>query len=65
MEFSHHTRPWAPFFQDLNMLAGLAGRERGEAEWRALLAAAHFSVTRIVPTTAGASLIEARPAPAA
>ncbi len=55
-------RPWEPYFADLNMLAGLGGRERGEAEWRALLAGAGFSVTRIVPTGADASLIEARPA---
>ena len=37
---------------------GLGGRERTEAEWRALLAAAGFTLTRIVPTTAGVSLIE-------
>ena len=58
-------RPWEPFFQDLNMLAGLGGRERGEAEWHALLETAHFSMTRIVPITADASLIEAQPTAAA
>ena len=58
-------RPWEPFFSDLHMLAGLGGRERSAADWRALLAAAHFDMTRIVPTTADASLIEARPTAAA
>lgn len=46
---------------DLHMLVLLGGRERTEAEWRALLAAAGFSVTAISPH-ARSSLIEARPA---
>ena len=52
-------RPWEPYFSDLNMLQGLGGRERTEAEWRALLAGAGFTLTRVVPTAAGVSLIEA------
>ena len=37
------------------------GRERTEAEFRALLAAAGFTMTRVVPTTATVSVVEARP----
>ena len=55
-------RPWEPFFSDLNMLQALDGRERTEAEWRALLAGAGFTLTRIVPTTSGFGVIEAHPA---
>lgn len=45
---------------DLLMLV-IGGRERTEADLRALLAAAGFSLTRVIPTEAG-SLIECRPA---
>ena len=55
-------RPWEPYFSDLNMLQALGGRERTEAEWAALLAAAGFRLTRIVPTASGIDLIEAHPA---
>lgn len=53
-------RPWWPYFMDINMLQGLGGHERTEADWRALLAAAGFALTRIVPTTSGFCAIEAR-----
>jgi hypothetical protein len=46
---------------DMNMLVMPGGRERSEAEYRALLAAADFRLARIVPTASGASLIEAIP----
>lgn len=47
---------------DLNMLLMTGGKERAEAEFRALLAAAGLSVTRIVPTLALLSIIEAHAA---
>ncbi len=40
----------APFFADLNMLVLTSGRERTEEEYRRLLGAAGFKVTRNVPT---------------
>jgi hypothetical protein len=49
-------------FVDLNMLVMTGGRERTEPEFRALLASAGFKVTRIVPTHAEVSIIEAVPA---
>jgi hypothetical protein len=48
-------------FQDLNMLAMTGGRERTEAEYRALLTKAHFALTAILPIQAGSSMIEAIP----
>lgn len=45
---------------DLLMLVLTGGRERTESEFRALLRAAGFSLTRVIPTP-GASLIEGRP----
>ncbi|SEP51323.1 Dimerisation domain-containing protein [Rhodospirillales bacterium URHD0017] len=45
---------------DLLMLTYAGGRERTEAEYRALLQATGFSVERILPTIASISLIEAR-----
>jgi SAM-dependent methyltransferase len=47
---------------DLNMLVMVGGRERTEAEYRALLASAGLRVTRVIPTPAAMSLIEAVPA---
>jgi hypothetical protein len=35
---------------DLNMLVLLAGRQRTEAEYRALFTAAGFTLTRVIPT---------------
>lgn len=44
---------------DLQMLAVTGGRERGEAEYRALLAAAGLTLTRIIATRCPFSIIEA------
>ncbi len=44
---------------DLHMLVLLTGRERTEVEYRDLLAAAGFRLTRIIPTSSGASIVEA------
>jgi hypothetical protein len=46
---------------DLNMLAMTGGRERTRAEFRALLEAANYELTRIIPTMAPQSIIEAVP----
>jgi len=46
-------------FLDLNMLVMNGGRERTKAEFCALLEAADYKVTRIVPTMAPHSVIEA------
>jgi O-methyltransferase len=46
---------------DLNMLAMSSGRERNRTEFRRLLAAAGFRMSRIVATMAPQSLIEAIP----
>jgi hypothetical protein len=46
---------------DLQMLVALGGRERTEAEFRALLGEAGFALTNIVPTQAHISVIEAVP----
>ena len=43
---------------DLNMLVISGGRERTESEYGALLAAAGFKLTRIVPTMSAMSVIE-------
>jgi hypothetical protein len=47
---------------DLAMLSFPGGRERTAAEWKALLRAAGFVLTGIVPTEAGVSIIQSRPA---
>jgi SAM-dependent methyltransferase len=44
---------------DLNMLAMTGGRERTQAEFRALLDAADYKLTRIIPTMAPQSIMEA------
>ena len=46
---------------DLNMLAMTGGQERTKAEFRALLDAADYKLTRIIPTMAPQSVIEAVP----
>jgi SAM-dependent methyltransferase len=46
---------------DVNMLVATGGRQRSEAEFRALYAAAGFELTRIIPTLAGVSVIEGIP----
>jgi SAM-dependent methyltransferase len=43
---------------DVNMLVCTGGRQRSEAEFRALYAAAGFRLTRIVPTMAASCVIE-------
>lgn len=45
-------------FIDLNMLVMTGGRERTEAEFRALYEAAGFRLTRVVPTESPFSVIE-------
>jgi hypothetical protein len=47
---------------DLNMLVIPGGKERTEAEYRELFAAARFRLTKITPTPADVSIIEGRPA---
>jgi hypothetical protein len=44
---------------DLHMLVLLTGRERTEAEYRALLEAVGFDLTRVIPTQSGAGIVEA------
>lgn len=46
---------------DLNMLVNFSGKERTELEYRNLLSASRFQLTRIVPTKTPSSLIEAIP----
>jgi hypothetical protein len=46
---------------DVNMLVCTGGRQRSEAEFRELLAAASFQLTRIVPTPMSACVIEGTP----
>lgn len=46
---------------DLHMLAIPGGRERTEAEYAALFQAAGFELTRVIPTPAGPSVVEAVP----
>jgi hypothetical protein len=45
---------------DLEMLMMPGGRERTEAEFRALFSMSGFELTRIVPTTSPLSIIEGR-----
>jgi O-methyltransferase domain/Dimerisation domain len=46
-------------FMDLNMLVMTGGRERSESQYRELLAAAGFALSRIVPTPSPFCVIEA------
>jgi hypothetical protein len=48
-------------FVDLQMMVVLGGQERTEQEFRALLEAAGFRLTRIVPTQSPLSMIEGKP----
>jgi SAM-dependent methyltransferase len=49
-------------FMDLNMLVmAPGGRERTEAEFRALLGDAGFSLTGVIPTAGPLSIVESRP----
>jgi SAM-dependent methyltransferase len=47
---------------DVNMLVVTGGRQRSESEFKSLYEAAGFTLTRILPTPAGLSLIEGVPA---
>jgi hypothetical protein len=44
---------------DINMLVVAGGRERTESEYRALLSAAGFRLTRVIATASPLSVIEA------
>lgn len=46
---------------DLQMMVTTGGRERTETEHRALLAAAGFQVTKIIPTRSEMSVVECMP----
>jgi hypothetical protein len=46
-------------FSDLNMLTGLAGRERTREEFEALLAAGGFRLAKLFPSASGLTVIEA------
>jgi len=53
------SRPHPSKLLDLMMMVLPGGRERTEPEWRALFDKAGFTITRIVPTRAPESVIEA------
>jgi len=55
------TRPEPATDMDVAMLALTHGRERTEAEFRDMYAAADLELTRVVPTTSARSVIEGRP----
>jgi O-methyltransferase domain len=44
---------------DIQMLVHLPGKERTQAEWKELLLAAGFQLTRVVPTPSFAHVVEA------
>jgi hypothetical protein len=46
---------------DLNMLVMSGGRERTQEEYRSLFEASGFSLTRVIPTLAPMSILEAKP----
>jgi hypothetical protein len=49
------------FMGDVHMFATLGGKERTEAEFRALFGRAGFGLSRILPVTSGLSLLEGTP----
>jgi len=55
---SPHDGPSFDTLMDLNMLVISGGRERGEAEYRALFDAAGLRLTKILPTVSPLSVIE-------
>jgi SAM-dependent methyltransferase len=55
----------AAVLADVHMLALTSGRERTEAEYRALFTAAGFTLTRVIPTRSRLSIIEGARAEAA
>jgi hypothetical protein len=58
----HSIAAQGPVLSDLNMMVISGGRERTAAEHRALLEAAGFTLTKVVPTQSEVSVIEAVPA---
>jgi hypothetical protein len=50
-----------PKFSDLNMLVSPGGRERTDAEFAALFAAADLTLAQLTRTSVGLSVIEGRP----
>ncbi len=54
----HGSEPHFSKYMDLNMLVMTGGRERTEDEYRALLKASGFRLTRIIPTESPMSIIE-------
>jgi len=48
-------------YQDVNMMVNFGGRERSEEEFRRLLGAAGFELTRVLPTGSAISIVEAAP----
>jgi len=59
-EMAENGASMEPFLLDLEMLVGPGGRERTEAEYRALLAASGLTLTGVTPTASAVSVIEAR-----
>ena len=57
----HSTAAQGPVMSDLNMMVLGGGRERTATEHRALLGAAGFTLTKIIPTQSEVSVIEAEP----
>jgi hypothetical protein len=53
--------PSAAKLADINMLVITGGLERTEAEYRALLNAAGFRLTRVIPTRSPSSIVEGAP----
>ena len=47
---------------DINMMVAAGGRERTEAEYRALLVKARLRLTRVIRTPGTSAIIEAEPA---
>jgi ubiquinone/menaquinone biosynthesis C-methylase UbiE len=56
----HGSEPHFSKYMDLNMLIMTGGRERTEDEYRTLLEASGFKLTRIVPTGSPMSIIEGK-----
>ena len=57
----HSFAAQGPVMSDLNMMVISGGRERTATEHRALLEAAGFTLTKVVPTQSEVSVIEAEP----
>jgi len=57
----HSMAAQGPVMSDLNMMVISGGRERTATEHKALLEAAGFTLTKIIPTPSEVSMIEAEP----